>query len=92
MDRVEVVDLPVAFENFDDAIELTACSGHRRTSLIAGVNFLDELSPRLRRSVLLIKDKVPKGTTVQDAETLAAYAGLMRSTNAFNDFTQAVTA
>jgi len=46
----------------------------REERLIAGVNFLEELSPKLRQSVLLIKDKVPKGTTVQDAETLAAYS------------------
>jgi hypothetical protein len=31
---------------------------------------------KLRRSVLLIKDKVPSGTTLEDAEELAGYAGL----------------
>jgi hypothetical protein len=58
----------------------------REGRLIAGVNTLAELPPLLRRQVLLIKDKVASGTTVEDAETLAAYARLARGTNGFNEF------
>lgn len=54
--------------------------------LIAGVNTLGELPPALRRNVLLIEDKVAAGTTLEDAETLAAYARFARNTNGFNDF------
>jgi hypothetical protein len=64
----------------------------REDRLIAGVNSLAELSPKLRQSVLLIKDKVPAGTTVEDAEILALYGGLIRGTNAYNDFIQRATA
>jgi hypothetical protein len=64
----------------------------RESRLIAGVNHLSELSPKLRHSVLLIKDKVASGTTVEDAETLASYARLLRGTNGFNDFVQGATA
>jgi hypothetical protein len=49
----------------------------REERLIAGVNFLSELSPKLRRSVLLIEEKEGKGTTVEDAETLAAYERIL---------------
>jgi len=56
--------------------------------LIAGVNFLAELSPKLQRSVLLIKDKVPAGTTFEDAEILTGYAGLVRGTNGHNSFVE----
>jgi hypothetical protein len=41
--------------------------------LIAGVNSLSELSPRLRQAVLLIPDKEGSGATFEDAETLARY-------------------
>lgn len=58
----------------------------RETRLIAGVNFLSELTPKLRNSVLLIEDKVASGTTFQDAETLADYARIPRGTNAYNSF------
>lgn len=64
----------------------------RQDRLIAGVNFLDELSPRLRKSVLLIKDKMPSGCTFEDAKTLAMYARHTRGTNAYNDFVQAAMA
>jgi hypothetical protein len=52
------------------------------------MNTLGELPPLLRRSVLLVKDKVASGTTLEDAETLAAYARLARGTNGFNEFVQ----
>lgn len=58
----------------------------RGERLIAGVNFLAELPPVLRRGVLLMKDKVPSGATFEDAETLALYARLEPKTNAYNDF------
>jgi hypothetical protein len=47
----------------------------RENRLIAGVNSLAELSPKLRQAVLLIKDKEAAGATYEDAETLARYAG-----------------
>ncbi len=60
----------------------------REGRLIAGVNTLVELPPLLRRQVLMIEDKIASGTTVEDAETLAAYARLQRGTNGFNEFVQ----
>jgi hypothetical protein len=58
----------------------------REGRLIAGVNFLDELSEKLRRTVLLINEKIPSGATVEDAEELARYERLARGTNGFMDF------
>jgi hypothetical protein len=58
----------------------------REGRLIAGVNSLGELPPKLRQNVLLIKDKEASGATVEDAETLAGYARLARGTNGFNAF------
>jgi hypothetical protein len=58
----------------------------REERLIVGVNTLAELPPKLRQSVLLIKDKVASGTTVEDAETLAKYARFVPGTVGFNDF------
>jgi len=58
----------------------------REERLIAGVNFLSELAPKLRNSVLLIDEKIASGTTFDDAETLADYARVPRGTNAFNSF------
>jgi hypothetical protein len=60
----------------------------REHRLIAGLNFLGELPPRLRQAVLLIKDKRPAAALYEDAEVLARYAGLAPGTNAFNDFVQ----
>jgi hypothetical protein len=60
----------------------------REERLIAGVNTLGELPPTLRRNILLIKDKTASGATLEDAETLAAYAKLARGTNGFNEFVQ----
>jgi hypothetical protein len=53
-----------------------------------GVNSLGELPVNLRQSVLLIEDKVATGTTLEDAEMLAAHARLARGTNGFNEFVQ----
>jgi hypothetical protein len=58
----------------------------REARLVAGVNFLSELAPILRNSVLLIEEKIAAGATFDDAETLANYARLPRGTNAFNSF------
>jgi hypothetical protein len=43
----------------------------RETRLIAGVNTQEELSPKLRESVLLMKEKKGARATFEDAETLA---------------------
>lgn len=64
----------------------------REGRLIAGVNVLGELAPKLRQGVLLIKDKVASGTTVEDAETLAKYERLAPGTNGFNDYVGAAIA
>jgi hypothetical protein len=48
----------------------------RQNRLIAGVNFMDELTPNLRNGVLLIKDKEGSGTTYDDAVELAKYERL----------------
>jgi hypothetical protein len=62
----------------------------RERRLIAGVNTLNELTPKLRQSVLLIKDKEAAGATYEDAETIAMYAGLrpdtLREDNDWNSF------
>lgn len=64
----------------------------REGRLIAGVNTLGELPPALRRSLLLVKDKVASGTTLEDAETLAAYGRLAKGTNGFNEFVEGAMA
>ena len=73
---------PYARESHVDLIE--------QGRLIAGVNTLDELPPRFRQRMLLIKDKVAAGATFEDAETLAKYAGLrpdfLREDNDYNRF------
>jgi hypothetical protein len=46
----------------------------------------------VRRSVLLIKDKVASRKTLEGAETLAAYDRLARGTVGFNDFVQGAMA
>ena len=57
--------------------------------VIAGVNTLQERSPKLRQNELLIKEKVAAGATAEDAEPLASYAGLSPATNGFHDFVSA---
>jgi hypothetical protein len=61
----------------------------REGRLVAGVNTLQELSPKIRQTALLIEDKVASGTTTDDAETLASYARLTRGTVAYNDYVAA---
>ena len=58
----------------------------REDRLIAGVNFLNEVPDKLRRSLLLIEDKTADGATFEDAQTLAKFARLLPGTNGFNDF------
>jgi len=62
----------------------------RENRLLAGVNTLQELTPKLRQAILLIEDKVASGATYDDAVTLAQYAGLhpdpSRESNPYNDF------
>lgn len=58
----------------------------REQRLIAGINFLGELSPKLRNNVLLFQEKIASGTTMADAETLAQYARLIPGTNIYNEF------
>jgi hypothetical protein len=64
----------------------------REGRLIAGVNSLAELPARLRQGVLVIKDKVASGATVEDAKTLAEYERLVPGTNGFNDFVASAVA
>jgi hypothetical protein len=54
--------------------------------MTVGAKFLDQLSPALRRAVLLIPDKIPCRTTTEDAETLVGFTGLLRGTNEYNDY------
>lgn len=64
----------------------------RENRLVAGVNFLGELSPKLRNSVLLIEEKHASGATFEDAQTLADFARIPRGTNAFNAYVDEVMA
>jgi hypothetical protein len=64
----------------------------RERRLIAGVDRLDDLPPKLRATVLLMKEKVPSGTTFEDAETLARYERLEPTTTGFKDFVHAAIA
>jgi hypothetical protein len=61
----------------------------RENRLVAGVDFLAELPTRLRHAALLIEGKVASHAHVDDAETLAKYAGLSPGTNAYNAFIEA---
>ena len=58
----------------------------REQRLIAGVNYLTELSPKLRNSFLLVNDKEIAGTTFEDAQVLGDFARVRRGTLAFNAF------
>ncbi len=64
----------------------------REGRLVAGVNVLSELPATLRQSVLLIKDKQAGGATMEDADTLAMYAGLVARTEGYNEFVQGAMA
>ncbi len=60
----------------------------REGRLIAGCNTLSEL-PQKVRAALLLGNRVPAGTSYDDAVELARYAGLMPTSNAYNDFISA---
>lgn len=65
----------------------------REERLIAGINFLAELPPKLRRTVLLIEEKIVSGSaTADDAELLAMYARLEEKTMGYNDFVKSAIA
>jgi hypothetical protein len=65
----------------------------REGRLVAGVNFLDELPPKLRNSVLLIKDKEGSGAIADDAALLATYqSGFSRGQDGFSSYVQAAMA
>jgi hypothetical protein len=55
--------------------------------LIAEVNTF-ELSPLMRQNMLLVPEKVASGAIADDAEELAKYQGLLKGTNAFNNFVE----
>jgi hypothetical protein len=57
----------------------------RENRLQLGLNFLSELSPKLRNSVVLM-EKEASGTTFEDAQVLADFARVPRGTNAYNAF------
>lgn len=63
----------------------------REERLIGGCNFLDELPPKLRNAVLSIEDKELRHASSADAELVAKLSGLVRATNAYNDFLARVT-
>lgn len=69
-----------------------ACPFHtsliKQNRLIAGVNFLDEVAPKLRQSLLLIDEKIGSHCTPDDAEVLASFTGIAPNTNAYTDFIQ----
>jgi hypothetical protein len=54
--------------------------------LIAGLNTLGEVPELLRQNLLLVSEKIASGAIADDAEELAKYQGLLKGTNAFNDF------
>lgn len=60
----------------------------RQERLMAGVNFLDEVSVAMRQRLLMIEDKAGRSCTVDDAKVLAGYTGLTPATNAYVDFIQ----
>ena len=64
----------------------------RENRLIAGINTLGELTPRLRQTVLLIEKKNGSRVTFEDAETLAQYRGMVHGTNEWNEYVQQAVA
>jgi hypothetical protein len=60
----------------------------RQERLIAGVNFLDELPPKLRQGALQVEEKTGQRCTFEDAQTLAQYARLTPNTTAHTELVQ----
>lgn len=58
----------------------------RQNRLTAGLFFLDEVSPKLKKTLLMIKDKRGEGCVWEDANTLADYAHLSPGTVAHTEF------
>ena len=42
----------------------------------------------MRQNMLLVPEKVASGAIADDSEELAKYQGLLKRTNAFNDFVE----
>lgn len=61
----------------------------REGRLIAGCNFLSELPPKIRQSILLFDKRIVQGARLEDAELLADYSGLVKGTNDYSDFVAA---
>ena len=64
----------------------------RQERLLAGVNFLSELTLPLRQAASLIRDKVPCQCSWEDAAVLARYAGLQDGTVGHSTFMENATA
>jgi hypothetical protein len=60
----------------------------REGRLIAGVNTLSEVPVELRKALLRMPNIIASRATYEDAETLAAYEGLIPRTIAHNGFIQ----
>lgn len=77
----------VVFEDFG----FYACAFHmkflRQNRLIAGINSFDEV-PEFKNHLLLVETKIANHCNVDDAETLALYAGYRRDSRGFADFVQ----
>ena len=60
----------------------------REERLVAGVNSLSEMPEKLKKTALLIDEKIPNGATVEDAEELAKYVrpALGRNSNKYLAF------
>jgi hypothetical protein len=59
----------------------------RQNRLIAGVNFLDEVSKEMQNRLMLMDKIVPKGCTAKDADTLADYCcEFPRGTDGFDTY------
>lgn len=58
----------------------------RQDRLIAGLSTLDEVPRPLQQQLLLSPPRIACGTTYDDAETLAAYAGIPKGIIRYGDF------
>lgn len=54
--------------------------------LVAGVDYLGQLPPKLRQTVLSIGEKIPSGTNYEDAKTLAIDGGHVPGSGPFDYF------
>jgi hypothetical protein len=58
----------------------------REQRIVIGCNTLSELPPKIRQAALLFDEKIASHARLEDAELLAEYSGLIRGTNAYNDY------